>query len=178
VIRTRFSAIAALVLLGSLTGCVPFDPRAEPNNATATSGDAPVETELTWQEAKAQTQAMELEIAKRIPEEKVLNIKQKDTGILFRCGETQHNWNGSAKVTLIEGIEEASIVKALEKNYQEGAFAIETDLDVVEDYRVQLRSPDTAESYLIVKDDPGTISINSGSACFTLPDGVYPGGDF
>ena len=177
-IRTRFSAIAALVLLVSLTGCVPFDPTAETNNATATSGDAPVENELTWQEAKAQTQAMELEIAKLIPEDKVAKIDQGKTGTLFSCSETQHNWNGATTVTLSKGTEPEPLVKAIEAHYGDSRFTIETDLDIVGDYRVQLRSPDTAASYIIVRDDPDSIRIASGSACFTLPEGEYPGGDF
>lgn len=32
--------------------------------------------------------------------------------------------------------------------------------------------------YLIREDDPGLIRIASGSPCFTLPEGTYPGGDF
>jgi hypothetical protein len=168
----------ALVLLVSLTGCVPVDPTAEPNNTTATSGDAPVENALTWQEAKARTQAMELEVARLIPDGKVVKIDQGETGILLSCSETQHNWNGATTVTLSKGTEPEPLVKAIEAHYQDSRFTIETDLDIVGDYRVQLRSPDTAESYIIVKDDPGTIRTASGSACFTLPEGEYPGGDF
>jgi hypothetical protein len=175
VIGTRLTAIAAVVLVAGLSGCMASGRSArEPTSSTTREEAAPVDDKLTWRKAKARTLTMEQEIAKLIPEDKVAEIDQKDTGLLFSCGETQHNWNGSTTVTLIEGTEESSIVKALEENYQQSAYAIETDLDIVGDYRVQLRSQDTAESYLIVKDGPGKISINSGSACFTLPEGVYP----
>jgi hypothetical protein len=176
-IQGRVRAIA-LVLLVGLTGCVPGDPTAEPNNTTATRRDAPVENALTWQKAKARTQAMELEIAKLIPEDKVVKIDQWKTGILLSCSETQHDWNGATTVTLSKGTEPEPLVKAIEAHYQDSRFTLETDVDIVGDYRVQLRSPDAAENYIIVKDDPGTISIDSGSACFTLPEGEYPGGDF
>ena len=176
-IQGRVGAIA-MVLLVSLTGCVP-NPTAEPNNATATSGVAPVENELTRQKAKAQTQAMELEIAKLIPEDKVVKIDQGKTGTLFSCSETQHRWKGSNTITLTEGTEPEPLVKEIEAHYQDSGFDIETDIDSAGDYRVQLRSPNTAENYIISAGwDPDTIRIASGSACFKLPEGVYPGGDF
>ncbi|MBV1778455.1 hypothetical protein KRR55_04905 [Paeniglutamicibacter sp. ABSL32-1] len=137
-----------------------------------------MENELTWQKAKARAQAMEMEIAKLIPEDKVVKIDQGKTGTLFSCSETLHNWNGATTVSLSKGTEPESLVKAIEAHYQDSRFTIETDVDIVGDYRVQLRSPDTAENYIIVKDGQGTISIDSGSACFTLPEGEYPGGDF
>ncbi|MBV1778451.1 hypothetical protein KRR55_04885 [Paeniglutamicibacter sp. ABSL32-1] len=73
-IRTRFTG-ATLVLLVSLTGCAPSDPSVA-LNYTKTTGGEPVENELTWQEAKAQTQSMELEIGKLIPEKIALGHSQ------------------------------------------------------------------------------------------------------
>ncbi|MFL4473575.1 hypothetical protein ACIPVK_06230 [Paeniglutamicibacter sp. MACA_103] len=137
-----------------------------------------MESELTWQEAKAKAQAMEREIAGLIPEDKVAKIEQRETGLMFSCSEEQHTWDGSTNVTLTKGTEEESILKAIEAHYQDGPFAIKTDFDIVGDYRVQLRSRDSAESYLFGIDEPGTIHISSGSACFTLPEGVDPGDDF
>ena len=176
-IRTRFAAVAVVLLL-SLTGCLTSDHSGERSNTTPTGGDTSVETELTWQTAKAQAQAMELEIAKLIPEDKVVKIDQGKTGTLFSCSETQHNWHGATTVTLSKGTEPEPLVKAIEAQYQDSRFTIETDLSITGNYRVQLRSPDTAASYIIVRDDPNAIRIASGSACFTLPEGVYPGGDF
>ncbi|WP_257720797.1 hypothetical protein [Microbacterium sp. XT11] len=34
------------------------------------------------------------------------------------------------------------------------------------------------EGYIFGEDTPGTIAIDSWSPCFTLPEGVYPGGKF
>jgi hypothetical protein len=172
-IRTRFTA-AVLVLLVAVTGCTS----GAPTSTTETEGNGPVESELTWQEAKAKAQAMELEIAGLIPEDKVAKIEQRETGVLFSCSEKQHTWDGSTNVFLTEGTEGEPLLKAIEAHYQDGPFAIKSDLDIVGDYRVQLRSRDAAESYIIGIGAPGTIHIASGSACFTLPEGVYPGGDF
>ncbi|MBV1778450.1 hypothetical protein KRR55_04880 [Paeniglutamicibacter sp. ABSL32-1] len=121
---------------------------------------------------------MELEIADLIPQDKVAKIEQRETGLLFSCSETQHNWSGSTNVTLAEGTQEEPILKAIEAHYRDGPFAIKSDLDIVGDYRVQLRSRDAAESYIFGIFEPGTIRIASGSACFTLPEGVPSRGEF
>jgi hypothetical protein len=175
-IRTRITAavLVLLVLLVAVTGCTS----GAPTSTTETEGNATVESELTWQDAKAKAQAMELEIARMIPEDKVAKIEQPETGLLFSCSEKQHTWDGSTNVTLTEGTEEEPLLKAIEAHYQDGPFALESDLDIVGDYRVQLRSRDSAESYIFGIGEPGTIHIASGSACFTLPDGVYPGDEF
>ena len=172
-IRTRITA-AAMILLVAVTGCTSGAPKS----TTETEGNTPVESELTWQEAKAKAQAMELEIADLIPEDKVAKIEQRETGLLFSCSEARHHWSGSTNVILTEGSEEEPLLKAIEAHYQDGPFTIKSDLDIVGDYRVQLRSRDAAESYIFGIFEPGTIHIASGSACFTLPEGVDPGDDF
>ncbi|MFL4475201.1 hypothetical protein ACIPVK_14480 [Paeniglutamicibacter sp. MACA_103] len=123
-IRTRFVAIAAVVLMVSLSGCMPGNPSEDPTSSTTTEEGEAVESELTWQEAKAQSQAMELEIAKLIPEEKVVKIEQKANGILFECGEAQHRWKGSTAVTLSAGTDPEPLVKAIEANFQDSRFNI------------------------------------------------------
>ena len=178
-IRTRLTAIAAVVLMAGLSGCMPSDQSGDPTSVTTTEEGGAVESELTWQEAKARTLAMQLEIAELIPEAKVVKIHNKKTGTLFSCRETQHNWLGSATVTLTEGTEPEPLVKDIEAHYQDSEFDIETDIDNVGNYEIQLRSLNTAENYIVAAGwDPDTIRIDSGSPCFTLPEGVYPGGDF
>jgi hypothetical protein len=173
-IRTRITA-AVLVLLVAVTGCTT----GAPTSTAETEGNAPVESELTWQDAKSKAQAMELEIAGLIPEDKVAKIEQPETGLLFSCSETQHNWTGSTIVALSNGTEGEPLVKAIEEHYQDSRYDLKTRLDIAGEYEVQLRSPDSAESYLVSGGwDPNAIRISSGSACFTLPDGVHPRGDF
>ena len=53
----------------------------------------PMKSELTWQEAKAHTQAIQLEIVALIPKDAVISIDQKKKGVLLSCDKTQHNWN-------------------------------------------------------------------------------------
>lgn len=140
-VRAR-CATALLILLVALTGCTS----GAATGTTEAEKNSPVESELTWQDAKAKAQAMELEIAGLIPEGRVAKIEQRETGLLFSCSGNRHNWSGSINVTLTKGTEEEAILKAIEAHYRDGPFAIKTDLDIVGDYRVQLRSRDSAES--------------------------------
>ena len=143
-------------------------------------GGTSVAQELTWQEAKARTQAMESEIINSIPEDKVAKVDQMATGVLFDCGGSTVNWAGGATVILSAGEEPEPLVRALEAKYQDSKFKIKTrDPAPAGDYEVQLRSHDTAEIYIIGEGtEPNTILITSASECFEWPEGEYKGGDF
>ncbi|GAA3592197.1 hypothetical protein GCM10022198_15180 [Klugiella xanthotipulae] len=119
-----------------------------------------------------------MEIVETIPKDMVARVVQDGTGILLRCGETQQNWNGATTVTVVAGIEIETAIKAIENHYQNSEFTVGNRLDVSGHYEVGLVAPDEMENYLIGEDDPNTIRIDSGSTCFTLPEGVYPGGTF
>lgn len=70
-----------------------------------------MKAELTWQEAKAQAQAMELEIAALIPKDAVISIDQKKKCMLLSCNKAQHKWKGSTTITVADGTKIESIVK-------------------------------------------------------------------
>ncbi|MBP3042630.1 hypothetical protein KKR91_14375 [Arthrobacter jiangjiafuii] len=177
-ISVRYVA-AVLVLLLGLAGCAR-DSSAVPAHTSSTEGETPGAKELMWQEAKARTQAMELEIVNSIPEGKVVKVDLKATGTLLNCGGPLVNWNGGTIVTLSAGTELEPLVRALEAKYQDSRFTIKTrDPSPAGSYEVQLRSPDTAEIYIIGAGwDPDTILITSSSECFTWPEGEYKGGKF
>ncbi|MET4097405.1 hypothetical protein [Arthrobacter sp. UYCu712] len=138
-----------------------------------------MKAELTWQEAKAKAQAMELEIAALIPKGTVTSIDQKKTGVLLSCNKTQHNWNGSTTVTVAEGTKIEPIVKDIEAHYRANGTTVSADRNVNDNYRIQIDPYAPGESYIVSEGfAPNEIRIASGSACFTLPEGVYPGGDF
>ena len=161
--------IVALSVLVALSGCANNEPPEKEQTVTP---------KLTWQEAKAATQATELEIAGRIPKDQVASIDQMKDGTLFSCDAGQYDWNGATTVTLKDGIDAESVVKALEASYAGSRFQVSADRDVLGDYLVELASSDTGEIYLFSEDDPNTIRIASASACFTLPEGTYPGGEW
>lgn len=138
---------------------------------------------MTWEKAKADAQSMELKIAALVPAEHVLKVDQHRTGSLFRCDESQHQWTGITYVSVTPGTDIERIVKSMEREVAEvfgkGRDAeVTSRRDIVGDYVVTARSLTTGEGYLFGKGSDDTIAIDSWSVCFTLPDGVYPGGDF
>lgn len=172
-------AAAAMVLLLSLAGCAGTAAET-PTPASPTEGDTPMATKLTWQDAKARTQATELEIAESLPEDKVAAVEQMPEGVLIDCSDSSVNWHGATTVTLSNGTEPEPLVRELEEKYRDSRFDIKVrDPAPAGHYEVQLRSPDTAEIYIIKRGvEPGTIRIASGSECFSWPEGEYKGGKF
>ena len=83
-IRAR-NVAAVLILLLALAGCSTVGAQA-PTPTGTPEGNILAATALTWEEAKARTQAMELEIAEAIPQDKVVSVAQMPTGMLIDCG--------------------------------------------------------------------------------------------
>ena len=148
--------------------------------ACAPNGDsfAMTDDSLTWEDAKRDTQAMEAEIAMQMPSDAVVTVTQNSTGTLFSCDQDKHRWMGMTTVVMTPGTEVESIIRGVEERYRGGRFDVSTRTDIGGFYEVHLKSPQTTEGYIISEGDPRTIWIHSSSPCFTLPDGVYPGGDF
>lgn len=173
----------SLVGLMGLAGCAG-NPNAGSTELTvptvANTQEEPIKAELRWQEAKAQAQAMELELAAQIPEGTTVSIDQKKSGILLSCNKTQHNWNGSMTITVAEGTEIEPILKDIEAHYQGGLFKVGSRLDVRGSYEVQLIARSGSGGNYIVAEGLALneIRIDSGSECFTLPESIYAGGDF
>lgn len=134
---------------------------------------------MTWEEAKADTQAMELEIASLIPAERVISVDQKPTGVLLSCDEIQHQWAGGSTVYLAPDTNVENLVKDMEARMAEDdRFDSRNWIGPTGIYNVQLMSAKSAEGYIFSEGEPGTVDINSFSECFTLPEDVYPGGKF
>ncbi|WP_136043496.1 MULTISPECIES: hypothetical protein [unclassified Microbacterium] len=137
------------------------------------------ESKETADKAKADAQAMELEIASLIPDDVVASVDQKPDGTLFSCDEARHHWAGSTTVVLVSEADATEVVKQLESDVRdEGRFSVESWVDVTDTYSVQLTLPGSVENYIFSEGEPHTIRIASGSEYFTLPEGVYQGGTF
>ena len=123
---------------------------------------------------------MEMEIAESIPQDRVAKVDQLPAGMLIDCGGSSVNWAGAATVTLTAGTEPEPLVRALEAKYQDSRFDIKVrDPAPAGHYEVQLRSPDSAEIYIVGAGwDPYTIRIASGSECFPWPEDESIRGDF
>jgi hypothetical protein len=163
-----------------LTGCVDESPGTPRDGAPSTvAPSSTVVPELTLEEAKAQAQAMELEIAGLVPSEVVVSVDQMPKGTLFSCNETEWTWYGATTVTVVEGTDIESIVRSIQAHYEGSRFDLRTRRDIADDFEVQLMSPKTAETYLVGEGfTPTEIRIDSGSECFTLPEGTWTRGAF
>ncbi len=176
-IEIRGAAAVCVLLLG-VTGCAD-DSSATPTHEDSRERD--VKEDLTWQEAKARTQAMEMEIADSLPEGTVATVDQLPTGLLMDCDDTSVNWHGATTVALVAGTDPDGVVRELVSKYRDSRFIIHIrDPAPAGHYELQLRSPDTAEIYIIGGGiGPDTIRIASGSECFTwVDDGQYKRGEF
>lgn len=134
----------------------------------------------TWQDAKRGAQSAELKIAATIPKDQVESIDQLSDGTLLSCDEERHQWAGRTTVVLVAGANEADIVEQIASKFQDSTtYAVEEFTNAGDRQNVQLIAKNGEESYIV---GPGTaegsIEIASGSACFTLPEGTYPGGKF
>lgn len=165
-----FQATTLLAVSIGVVGCTNSPaPTAQPNT----------DASLTWQQAKASTQQKAQEIASLVPAAQVVNIEAKDTGVLLSCTSTEHSWNGWVIVTVTSDTDVTSVIESIGGHFEGTAFQVSIDNDVAGDRRVQLIAADGEESYLVARDaDPSLIRVSGSSACFTLPEDVYPGGDF
>lgn len=163
----------------ALCGCSALGNEADEQLPRSGQQEQEKKSELTWEDAKAATQEMELEIADLIPEDLVVSIDQRPTGMMLSCDKTRHHWAGATTVTLVPGTDIESLVKDIEAHYRADDIEISVDLSVTGNYRIQILPPPEGENYIVVADgEPDRLRIASGSACFTLPEGIYPGGDF
>ena len=139
-----------------------------------------VENQLTWQEAKRQTQATELEIASMIPEDQVVSIEQLTKGTLLSCDSERRLWAGRTTVVLVAGADVDGIVRVLADAFREGGeYTVKSYTTITDRDKFQLIAQNREETYIVGPGiDRGSIEIASASPCFTLPEGVYPGGDF
>ncbi|WP_460802403.1 hypothetical protein [Microbacterium sp. GXF6406] len=166
------SRIVRAVFAAGLAGAVL-------SGCSAPVDEEPVDSGLTWQEAKAAAQETEREIAALVPEEDIVSVEQKETGVLLSCDEESHNWNGFTTVTMVPGVDIDALVKDIEAHYADDPrFESRSWMTPGDTYAVQLMALDTAANYIISEDERGTFRIESGSECFILPEDVYPGGTF
>jgi hypothetical protein len=170
-----FAASLAGILVIAMAAC---DTTNEVDVTTQETEPAMV-SEISLEEAKAQAQAMELEIAGLVPSEVVVSVDQMPKGTLFSCSETEWRWKGATTVTVAEGTDIESIVRSIQAHYEKSRFDLGTRQDISDHFEVQLMAPATAENYIVSEGfEPDEIRIASGSVCFTLPEGTWTRGSF
>lgn len=162
--RIATSAIVTVVVF-SLIGCG--------------TGDVDVSSALTWEKAKADAQATELELADLVPSEQVVSIAQSPKGILLSCDSERHQWTGRTKIALIDGADRNAIALSIIAHFNTADQFSVTEHTLSESKTMfQLIAKDNEENYIVRPNNAGGLDISSASTCFTLPHGTYPGGEF
>lgn len=150
--------------------------------AACATGDPEMNDSLTWQEAKRSAQQTEDEIVALITPDQVASVEQRAEGTLLSCNGTEHQWSGRTTVTLAPGADVEALVRTISEHYREtGTLLTPEEYDDINgDLTVQLVAADRKENYLVGTgvQNPEQLEVSSFSACFTLPDDVYPGGVF
>ncbi|NYF16142.1 hypothetical protein HDC37_000956 [Microbacterium sp. AK009] len=149
-----------VVALAALTAC------------QGSEGD--VDSDLTVEQAKADTQRFELEVAEAVPADIVDRIEQLETGSLLRCGpDQQFSWSGSTRVYLtVQPTDERQFMEDIAAALDDSEFLLDGDRPITE-----ARGPEGQSVIMSLRDD-GYVNINSGSACFILPEDADPLGDY
>ncbi|MCK2036169.1 hypothetical protein KZC51_08465 [Microbacterium sp. SSW1-49] len=138
-----------------------------------------VDESLTWEDAKATTQDVMKEIADLVPADVVVGVEHQESGRLFSCDPVGHRWKGVATVTIQPGTDIDAVVREIEQAFNDDSrFEMSSRTDGGGAYELHLTSSESAEGYLVGELGEETIQIDGGSACFVLPDDVYPGGKF
>ena len=146
----------------------------------ATQEDSHSVSALTVEEAKSEAQFTEDGIASMIPSESVTKVEQHPNGGLLSCkGESAYQWYGHTYVHLRVGVDAEAVIDGLIDQWAaDESFAISTYKNLSDRRVVELDGHYNSSYFVDVEDAGAQISIASFSPCFTLPKGVYPGGEF
>ncbi len=126
--------------------------------------------------AKAQSLAVEKQVAGDIPAADVASVDQLTSSLtLFDC-PGGFRWPGRTTVTLASGVDPEQVIASLGPQWS-GKKGWTVTRDTTPDGlpRVQLVNADGAEFLISIEDHKTTIQVESRSACFALPGGRVPG---
>ncbi|WP_431277705.1 hypothetical protein [Leifsonia poae] len=135
---------------------------------------------LTVVEAKHEAQSMEDKIAALVPAEYVAKREQAATGGLLSCkGERAFQWYGHTSIDLQGDPDLNRLMRSVADHWKNAKeFAVRWRTTRIKTPEVNLDGADFA-NYSITHSESGTkLDILSFSPCFTLPKGVYAGGEF
>ncbi len=152
----RVCAIVAVALL--LTGC---------------GGGPSVDPDLTVEQAKADTQRLETQVAEAFPVDLVDHVEQMENGTLLRCGDGVWRWSGWTRVYLTEPSLSDQVLRDIAVQFDDSEFAV-----VDGEPEAYIYGPE-GQRVMVSHDEAGRFaSIVSGSACFKLRDDQWPGDEY
>ncbi|MBF9337216.1 hypothetical protein G3N30_13645 [Microbacterium lacticum] len=131
---------------------------------------------MTPQQAKESTQAIEREILGLVPAQDVVDTSQNSSGVLLTCAEKGAvRWTGGAHADLADGANLAGILELVRKDFAGRAgFSTQVRADGP-DQVLDITYSDGSIWIVGPMKRGAVLSIVSGSACFPKPDDVRPG---
>ena len=157
---SRWGLVACVaVVVSVLTGCAQKDDG--------------VDKKLTIDQAKSQTQEVEMRIIELTPATYVADVRQQPEGVLLACSPTSVTWAGGATLTVQSDPDFTKILTDIQTAFNaDPAYTTIMDTDYHGDPVLTIH--DTAGSQWIVRPMKrgATLDISSSSPCFATPDGM------
>lgn len=137
--------------------------------ACTSQGEGEMNLDLTVDQAKAETQALEISVADALPPGEVLSTEQKPDGVLLSCSETTYQWTGRTTFQLDGSRSEHDVLDAVATGFtsQEG-FRSTVD-DNGERERILVSGPEGL-AFVARVSDADELHVASASRCFLLRD--------
>jgi len=159
--RVSLIGCVAVSLMAALSGCVVKE--------------SVVNEDLTVAEAKSVTQSVEVRIAESVPSSVRGPISQKETGVFLSCGKGGHSWTGSLRASIEADPEPGEVLDPIVDEFRDDpGFQVARWQDQGDEL-VDVASDDGALWITRYRRAAGEIVVHSFSACFRLPDGIWPG---
>lgn len=147
--------------------------------STPSHSPSPSPSSFDWQQAKKDTQALELRIAHQFPTADVQSVDQQAKGTLMQCDADNWQWTGGTKITLAPAANPAALLSSAQTYWEsQPGFTVNTTKDQDGDPTLQLNRGEHEGYVISVWKNPTRLVISSFSNCFKVPDDVYPGGNF
>lgn len=173
--RRAMAALAAVALVVAVAGCTsPFGGGQGGSGASDTS-------ELSLEEAKAQTIEVRDEMAALYPAEDIAEIRANETSkALMPCGgEESFAWPGRTTITVAGTVDKAEALAPIAEAWEgrEG-WTVEHGTSSKGFPKLVLNHSDGTHVNIAYFYDGTELWVDAVSPCFTLPGGLTLGGEY
>lgn len=135
--------------------------------------------DLTVEDAKQDTQRVEIEIAESLPAEYVAEVEQRDKGVLLTCSsDGGEQWTGFTRIALRNDPDPATLIQAVSTHFADSdQFSTELREDS-SDQLLNVAGPGGALWIVRARASGNEVLISSSSPCFRLPQEMDRRGDY
>ncbi|MFF0909954.1 hypothetical protein ACFWZW_04595 [Microbacterium enclense] len=134
--------------------------------------------DLDVAEAKRVTQAVENQIVDAVPAQFVVARQQLEAGSFLSCGDGGYYWSGFITAQIGGDPDPSSILGPILATFNNlpafAAYSRSSQGDQV----IDLQNEDGSLWIVRYRDDRDELSVDSFSACFRLPDDIWPGSPY